>query len=244
MESARDYKNRVGCHEFDASLSGAAVMRNTIRIEMPAYLQGLYRAVQSLGQERATTVKWTCKTMNDASDVDSASVKHDIVIVSSGVGVVKHWTSWSGGPDQDPPLKFVRGQNLIFRDREDIKLSESLLCGEYVVPCESYIIAGATHEYESWDVLLAKENIPDKLAAISLLKDKLSRLHPTLATRTPTDCNAGVRVVAKRTHEGKLPLIASSADQRRWLLTGFGSRGVIHHALYAKMLVDALKIDF
>ena len=248
MESAEDYKERVGSQNTDVSLRGAAVMRSTLRINMPVYLKGLWRAVQSIGEEAAVTVKWTPKTVRDSADVDSISSNHDIVIVCSGVGVVNHWTSWDN--QEGPPLKFVRGQNLIFDSDSGLRLSESLLCGEYIVPCglgdgrKSYILAGATHEYESLDVLLARGEKPDLEVALSVLRVKLCRIHPALAARTPSDCNAGVRVVAKRTHEGKLPLIASSNDYRRWLLTGFGSRGVIHHALYAKTLIDAISKKF
>jgi len=247
MESTDDYKERVGYQDTDLSLRGAAVMRGTLRINMPVYLQGLWRAVKAIGEEAAVNIKWTSKSIRDSADVDSVSANHDIVIVCSGIGVVKHWTSWDNG--ENLPLKFVRGQNLIFDSDSDLKLSESLLCGEYIVPCgfgngKSYILAGATHEYESLDVLLAQGEAPDKEVALSLLREKLTRIHPALASRTPSDCNAAVRVVSKRTHEGKLPLIASSTDYRRWLLTGFGSRGVIHHGLYAKTLIDAVSKKF
>merc|ERR1711998_262350 len=51
---------------------------------------------------------------------------------------------------------------------------------------------------------------------------------------------AGIRVLANRTHFGKLPRVGKLPKfPNVWFITGFGSRGLIHHALVADHLVQA-----
>jgi hypothetical protein len=54
----------------------------------------------------------------------------------------------------------------------------------------------------------------------------------------------GVRVLPRRSHHGKLPVVGRVRGlPRGWLLTGLGSRGLIHHAHLAEIVAKALLAD-
>lgn len=218
---------------------GAVVMENTLSVDTPEYLRGLWKVVQSFLPNSAD---WKCESFTTCSQVEDLLNDHDIVIVAAGVGVSRLW------PGEPLDFKYVRGQNLIFPKipSATAHLENSLLCGEYVIPRESDILAGATHEYDTIENLLNTGSTPNSTHAEALLRDSLHGLYPLLDNIKPIGCQAGVRVVSQRSHFGKLPVISSYSKypdskypDRMWLLTGFGSRGMIHHALMADILVCA-----
>ncbi|EKX54524.1 hypothetical protein GUITHDRAFT_100001 [Guillardia theta CCMP2712] len=71
----------------------------------------------------------------------------------------------------------------------------------------------------------------------------------TAATDSPWQSRYGIRALTSRENEGRLPLcgllrsgpggsMLSNSDV--WVLTGFGSRGLIHHALLGEMMAKAV----
>lgn len=233
MEDCEQYANRIGVR---SKALGAAVMKRTITIDTCRYLMGMWETIKKSTHCEAT---WSCLDVKNINEVEE---NHDALIISSGVGVAKLWP-WPQAVEGglSVPLKFVRGQNLLYKNQNSLKFS--VLCGEYVVPRESdgLLIAGATHEYAELETLLDRGGRPDPAIAQQLLQEKVTSLYPSLASLSPVGCNAGVRVVTPRTNLGKVPLIAqSSTDPTQWLLTGFGSRGIIHHALFSKLLVSRI----
>ncbi len=166
-------------------------------------------------------------------------------------------------------VKLVRGQNLFF----DCKFSEqnAVLCGEYALPAygwrgysdqrergpdnlsedaqdTSVLCCGATHEHlrsEEYRVTNVQANRPDLAVAHQLLGAKLTSVVPAhVLGGGPIGVSAGVRVVAERTQLGRLPMAGRHPRLRNvWMLSGFGSRGLLHHALVAQHLVDAICAD-
>ena len=209
-------------------------MENAFLIDTPAYLASLWEAMLKT-MTPATELTW------EAGEVCSAEAElnngYDVVVIASGAGVSRLWRQQ--GREAVLPFKYVRGQNLYF-EREHVAEgldAAAVLSGEYVCPIgEKDLVCGATHEYG--DLADIANKPADVEVAARLLRAKIDRLVPKLQGHTPYACKAGVRVTSRRTHFGKLPVIANHPehDGRLWLLTGFGSRGLIHHALMGRLL--------
>ena len=147
-------------------------------------------------------------------------------------------------------LKYVRGQNMIIqRQRSKLEGTSTdenrncaILCGEYVVPCangEDSII-GATHEHD--ESLLTSE--PNPATALSLLHPKMKKMLDSRDIPQSLSSNShravcGNRVISPRTHLGRLPMVGNVCDDI-WLVTGMGSRGLLHHAYVGKILSAAI----
>ena len=147
-------------------------------------------------------------------------------------------------------LKYVRGQNMIIqRQRSKLEGTSTdenrncaILCGEYVVPCANgeVSIIGATHEYD--ESLLTSE--PNPATAFSLLQPKMKKMLDSRDIPQSLSSNShravcGNRVISPRTHLGRLPMVGNVCDDI-WLVTGMGSRGLLHHAYVGKILSAAI----
>jgi glycine/D-amino acid oxidase-like deaminating enzyme len=164
--------------------------------------------------------------------------------VSGGAGIQGLWpTSLS-----PPKLTYVRGQNIIEDAHINDKLTGSnfgtakfaVLCGEYVVPMEAgrFRMIGATHEHQ--ECMLHAP--PDHIHAISLLEPKVKKFMSSTPSSftfmNPDKVVCGVRVLSERTQFGKLPKVGNIRDNV-WVITGMGSRGLLHHIYVGKILIEA-----
>ena len=251
METPAAYqrRQRIGGQESDLDLDlgrplGVAVMKGTVTIDTSAYLRALWLAVQqeASGQppggggsasQRQCQCEWRHERVSSLAEL---SARHDVTVVAAGVGVPSLWSLPSLGR---LGLKYVRGQNLVY----PLRLRHAVLAGDYVVPSGDggLVLAGATHEYGSVAELTASRALPDAAAAEALVGDRLAALLPALRSLRPLRATCGVRVVAPRGSLGKLPLIARHDSlANAYLLTGLGSRGVIHHAVMGQYLAAAI----
>lgn len=105
----------------------------------------------------------------------------------------------------------------------------------YPVSSQGYIImqeegkkclAGATFERDFLD------EKPDLSAAMKEILPKAQACLPQLDASQVVSCRAGIRASTPNHH----PLIAK-VNEKTWLLTGMGSKGLLYHALYAEELV-------
>lgn len=132
---------------------------------------------------------------------------------------------WAVGAsvEEDLPIQFVKGQLLRFEG----KLEKSVLGNGYMAQTEDPNVYsfGATFEHHYDD------DAPDMPLAKLLLREKWSG-----GSFKPIGCDAGVRVVNKK---GQFPIIHQK-DTKTWVLTGFGVRGLLYHALASKELAALL----
>jgi glycine/D-amino acid oxidase-like deaminating enzyme len=98
---------------------------------------------------------------------------------------------------------------------------------------------------------------PNIAVAEQLLKNKLNLMMPTIQNMKIISGNVGTRVVTTRSSIGRLPIIGKVPIQNRnssslndsgsstnvWMMTGFGSRGLVHHALLADYLCQSIIND-
>ena len=218
--------------ELFADIKGAAELTGSVCVNSGDYLAGL---LSSLSKRSNFEVVNRKIDINDLADVAASA---PFVILAAGPGIMH---LWEGEPAL--PVKCARGQNLLIRSGVDALRRNALLSGEYLIPsgADAHIF-GATYEYGDEQQL---HRGPDAQEALSLLSGKFSELlgcadTALLGKAEVVGCLAGVRVVARRTNVGKLPIVRRHSRLRNvWLLSGLGSRGLLYHALVAKWLAAA-----
>ena len=94
------------------------------------------------------------------------------------------------------------------------------------------MLAGATFEYDLERPLDARE-------AEGALRPLLAAMHAPAARSAVLRVEAGVRALPPRSHLGYVP-IAGRVRAREWILSGLGSRGLIHHAMLGRAVAAAV----
>ena len=226
----------------------AMELKTSVLVDSQQYLRALWEAIRA----KCSGAAWASEAV---PDLKSLHRNFDAVIVAAGAGSLKLWNQNDANYLKNVGL--VKGQNLLYNQEGDTR-DIAILRGEYCVPnCVdaasakggriNCLVVGATHEHmsaSSYDVSKHFPIIDPNSAAIArLLQDRAPFLLPGLQDARPFAQNAGVRVVPARSHLGRLPICARHSDQQlanAWLATGFGSRGLVHHAVVADFLCKAI----
>jgi glycine/D-amino acid oxidase-like deaminating enzyme len=142
---------------------------------------------------------------------------HDQIIVAAGLGSLKFF---------DLPLKKTIGQSLLCRVKN--RLEHSFLGTGHITPTEDPQICQVGSTYEHTEA-------PDPKEALKLI-GKVAEMYPEAVNFEVLEVRSGVRVSPLT---GYLPFMRKMGP-KEWILTGFGSRGLLYHALLAKELIDQL----
>jgi len=202
----------------------AAIYTSSVIVNTPLYLSSLWTALQRVTDNSHAQCKWESLVVRTPTELSDLTGSYDAVILACGAGIVDLWPK----EISMPPLTLVRGQNLVKHTRRESesyasspKRSHSssfgILSGEYIVPSidGKSIIFGATHEYSAEDMFA----LPSIEGARALLQDKLSCIDGPEVPCEYDEAVSGVRVNAKRTHDGKVP-IYGHIDGNTWFLSG------------------------
>lgn len=174
------------------------------------YLEGLWQTCQNRG---ALFVK-------QSADL-SLQTQFDCVIITSGIDSAKLLSL---------PLTPVKGQLVKIRWPDTIPFPSIPISSQaYLVPEveTGTVIAGATFEKRFTN----RES--DREAIMSELWPKIKAVYPGLKEEDIVEIRAGIRASAP----GHMPYLRQ-VEEKVWVLTGMGSKGLLYHALYAKRLVD------
>ena len=149
----------------------------------------------------------------------------DAIIVAAGVGIFgfEEFSKFR--------LDTTRGQSLLCWWPSYLPpLSRSLIGKGYIAKgVEGMFSAGATYEREN------RSLEADLASALKALTPKMETLYPGLVL-DPIGVKVGIRVTSKGHY---FPLIGK-VKEKIWVMTGLGSRGLLYHALFAKMLAEAI----
>lgn len=177
------------------------------------YLRGLLTACQNKG------ALFYQRKIQSISEFDD----YDLVVVATGAYLNELFA------DKKWPINQVKGQilKLTWPEKQPpiplpISSEIYMLMDEDLKNC----IIGATYE-RGFSTLL-----PDESVAKIELYPKACKIIPFLKSSTIVNCKAGVRA----TTPDRMPLIANY-DERTWILSGMGSRGLLYHAYFAEQLV-------
>lgn len=185
-------------------------------IDTTAYLSGLWKACES------RSIQWEKRKVYSLKELSS----YDHIIVASGAEI-------AAIPELSHlPVRPVKGQLLEIEWPESLPpLKIPINSKAYILPTSdpSRCIVGATFERKF------SSAAPDLATALEYLKPKMSALFPELEHAKIMDCRAGIRASTP----DHFPLM-QQVNGNTWVLTGMGSKGLLFHALYAKMLVDKI----
>jgi glycine/D-amino acid oxidase-like deaminating enzyme len=233
---------------------GAVKIKGSSVIDTRLYLRLLWDYVQS----KYRKAEWRRQIIDNLDTITSSS-DYDLVIVSPGSSIATLW------PSLLPYLHLTIGYHLVYPDPGAAPpigscvppqpLQYALLSGEYMIPHPSrpnYLLCGATKETTSY-------HSPRKELSLHAIKPRLHpflcELYPALETVEPIETWGGIRTFIKRKprvpatgEKGErytppaLPLIdRHPVLSHVWLMTGFGSRGLIHHSITGDYLAQAIK---
>lgn len=206
---------------------GAAFAPAALTVDTPRYLQGLWRLCEQRARATGGEATWRRQGVGALSELVG---RYDAVVVAAGACTTEL------AELRRLPLRPCRGHNLYLRN--EARLRTPLICGKYLVPLgasRETLVAGATFEYGVGEP-------PQPAEAEGALRPQLAALHPPAASLELIDVRAGVRALPPRSHHGYVPLCGEIA-RGVWLLSGFGSRGLIHHALLGRATAHAVLTD-
>jgi glycine oxidase len=230
-KAALDYPDHVTYDDMTDSRNsyrGIATFTTSYVINTPVYLKSLYH-----GLHVKHSVEWIMSTISK-TDIEDIRRRYSHVIICAGSTIQSIWE------EELPTLTFVRGQNVKFEaDSSICSLDNALICGQYIVPIGgNRVIGGATHEYNTNHL----HNPPNLQFALEELMAPLTEIFPQISRYKPVDVKAGIRVSSPRTNLGKLPMIRQHPHfENVCMLTGFGSHGLVHHSIVAKLLIQSLQ---
>lgn len=185
-------------------------------VDCPKYLEGLWIACKNEG---VIFEKRAIQSLEEVSHFDR-------IIVTMGAATKKIPKL------QDLKITPIKGQLL------EMKWPESVPVPSYPISSQTYLImkegenkciAGATFERN-----FNTENPEIEVA----LQEILPKMHPFLPELIPPltlECHSGMRA-STPSHQPILEKI----NEKTWLLTGMGSKGLLYHALYAERLALSL----
>jgi glycine/D-amino acid oxidase-like deaminating enzyme len=141
----------------------------------------------------------------------------DAIIVAAGAGSVFF---------ADLPVKKTIGQCLLCKWSR--KLPMSLLGSGHITPTANpkLCLVGSTYEHTSE---------PNPQEALKLI-DKVSQFYPPAKNFEVVEIRSAIRLSPKIGYDP----IVKKIDDRTWVFTAFGSRGLLYHALLAKELISQL----
>lgn len=191
-------------------------IKTGISVYTDEYMRGLWLACQNLG---AVFQQHEVKSLEELKDFN-------LIIIAMGPRCC------SINELSRLPLRYTKGQILELIWPKGLPPLPMALNGNvYCVMLrdQKRCLVGSTYE----KVFSTSE--VDFETAKKLILPKLVELYPPLTEAEIIDCRAGIRVSTPQ----HLPLI-QKINSRCYVITGFGSKGLLYHALYSQKLVNLI----
>jgi len=213
FQESADHYDDIDLYRIDhpgITFSSGILIRSGLTVDCRSYLNSLWRLSANQG---CVFRKQTVQSLSELAD-------YDTVVICSGL-LAKQLLGIR--------LKLIKGQLLKFQwPARWPPLPYSTVSKKYIVMEGSDACwVGGTYE-RHFD-----HGNPDEPVARDEILSDLKAFMPELARQPILDCQAGIRAFAP----DKRPLIRQ-LDQKTWVFTGMGSKGLLYHALMAKEFVD------
>lgn len=195
---------------------GALYIEEGLTLNVPLYLEGLWRACINLGALFHQT----------AAITDEKLAQYDQVVVALGAN------SLALPALKELPLTPIKGQILVSKwPTQFPPLSMSLAGGKQIVMHhDSRTVAiGASYEREFTNLE------PDIEKAKQELLPEVAPFLPHVAQSEVIGCRVGIRACSP----DHLPMIGQ-VNEKMWFITGLGSKGLLFHAYTGKLLARCL----
>lgn len=194
-------------------------IRSGITVHSSLYLQGLWKACESLG---AQFVKK--ELYSDEME------EFDQIVIAAGSGIQKFTECAS------LPIAFTKGQVLVCSLPHHLRDIESSLIGKgYLALSDNKDICylGSTYERN----YLTTE--PCLGTATELIFSQMSQFIPCYSSFKVLGCLSDIRVINRKSYRP----ILGKLNTKLWVMTAMGSRGLLYHGYLGKKLCDALLDD-
>ena len=188
------------------------MIRSGVAVDCPLYLKGLAKACQQAGVE-------FCK--QEISDLDSLR-EQDAIVINAGPSC-KQFEELA-----HLPLKLIRGQLL------EVSWPSELPPLPFPLNSKAYLVM-APHHRTCYIGATFERNYQEVTEAEKYLLPKAYALFPPIQETKTLHAYAGIRV-STPDHR---PLM-KQINERLFVLTGLGSKGLLYHALFAKRLVEKI----
>jgi glycine/D-amino acid oxidase-like deaminating enzyme len=181
-----------------------------ITVDSAKYVEGLHAACLKAGMQ------FQRKKVESQSELSS----FDSIIIAAGAATLDLTSTTL-------PLSITKGQMLVCKLPEGFDLTMSIGGKGHISSLGNGLcFIGSTYERDY------KSLAPDLERAL-LLKDLVSTFLPVASDFEVVECRAALRIAQKASY---LPLI-EQLDEKTWIYTGLGSRGLLYHGLFAKKLL-------
>ena len=181
-----------------------------VTVHVPQYLEALYRYLKAKG------VCFVFESFESAKEDQK-------VVWTVGENVKKIKAA------EQLPLQYIKGQVLLIEAKE---VCFSTIGDGYLALSqeEGIVHCGSTyeHHYDSTK--------PHLETALEKMTPRIQKFYPSFHPKDVLGCKSGVRVSRKG---GYLPFL-EKIEKNQWLLSGFGSRGLLYHALYGQKLTQCI----
>ena len=209
------------------AVHGGLRMRGCGVLHIPTYLRGLWAACEATGR-----AVWHRGAI-DLANPELPAPALGAVVLAAGAGTVE------GFPASELEVSLERGQSVemvAHMGREGDPVLPGLISGQYVAPrSNGEVLVGATHE-DPEEPLWAPEEVQGHL------RDKTAVLCPAVWEGAAVQrITCGTRVLPPAGPRGRLPIARRLPDgesHQRWLFTGLGGRGLIHHGVLGRRVAQ------
>ena len=218
---ARDAAEAVFAEMAPGAVASEALwIRDGLVVDLPNYLEGLWRGCAARG---ARLIRTHMHSLEDLLDFD-------VRVVAVGGGL-SHFSEL--GSAYQSRVRGVKGQIVELTWPSDSPPLQAALNSAAYLVMQAHgasCFLGATYERDYANCL------PDPEVALCYLLPKGNALFPGLKESTLIDCRAGIRAVTSN----HLPFIEKTPYPATWVIGGMGSKGLLYHALLAKELVQKM----
>lgn len=238
-----EYQNLIGLDRVPKDLNGGIILKKSMLIDSSLYLEGMWNSIVQIGSQQNVDITWSKCVVVSEDSLKALSSNYDILILSCGASIHHLWPS----SIDNNPLKYSKGINVLYPRLPGTNHTLAIARGEYIVPIQrdnnDLWLCGATKEPVAEFIEDIASYPSDN--QICRLKSRIQGLDPSFENLDYLPTKGGIRVETKRTNIGRLPLLLRFPDTNNgksniWLITALGSRGLIHHALLADFLFQAI----
>ena len=195
------------------------LIKSGIAVFSEAYLEGLYRACL------AKSMKFKIQRIGSYTELES----YDFSFFAIGAGF------FSGFGAEELKLKPVKGQSFVCSWPSHLPpLERGILEKGHVVPLKG----GDVHLGSTYERGILDES-PDCDKALLDLAPKARVLIPGWEEITVKECRTGIRIA----HTGHYFPLLKKIEDKVWVMTALGSRGLLYHGYGAKILVESAVLD-
>lgn len=222
-EASLEYADLIWMEAFEtrpmipgiSNYPGIMISKN-MTVNMTLYLNGLWLALEQKG------VKLEIEKIEDLDQLKT----FDAIVIAAGPGVKGVISNLK------TPLYHNKGQILTLKWPKNIeKPTIAFNSNTYLVVDKDLDICYTGSSYERNYV----DEKPDTEIAVSKILPKTTLIFKDLKNADVINCRAGIRVSCP----GHLPLI-EKVNNKTWVITAMGSRGLLYHGYYAEILAEKI----